>query len=288
MVNKRAHQDGRIEPAGRRAARTPRMVPPSHLIVPAVYRCRLTHARLAGVRHSFGYTVYLWLTDVDDLPRLRWPMTRLAGFDARDHLGSPDRSLRANLDAYLEGRGIWLKGGRILMFAQPRGLGYAFDPVSLFFCYYADETPACVVVEVRNTFGERHCYLVRADATSGEIPKHLYVSPFFPADGYYKMRLALSETGLLAAITLYRQSRPGNGAQPPGVRASRPVLAAVLAGAPIKSPASLARSLLRPGRVLAAYRTITLIHWQGRRLRARGLTPARRRYHQATARRDGP
>jgi uncharacterized protein len=261
---------------------------PARLLVPAVYRCRLTHSRLGGVRHSFGHTVYLWLTDVDDLPSLRWPLTRLARFDSRDHLGAPGQSLRANLDAFLAAHGIALAGGRALMLAQPRGLGYAFDPVTFFFCYDGQDNPACVVAEVRNTFGERHCYLIRPDTDGDPVPKQLYVSPFYPADGYYRMRLALGETELTAAITLYRPSRARGQEQPPGGTGWRPALTAVLEGRRVRAPASLARSLLRPGRVLGAYRTIALIHWQAWRLRARGVTAARRRYHQPQAGVDAP
>jgi DUF1365 family protein len=265
-----------------------RLAPPGRLLVPAVYRCTITHSRLGGVRHSFRHTVYLWLTDVDDLPALRWPLTRLARFDPRDHLGVPGRSLRANLDAFLAVHGIALPGGRVLMLAQPRGLGYAFDPVTFFFCYDRHENPVCVIAEVRNTFGERHCYLIRPDADCGPVPKELYVSPFYPADGYYRMRLALGETELTAAIALYRPSRPPARERPPGAADGRPALTAVLEGRRVRAPASLARSLLRPGQVLGAYRTITLIHWQAWRLRARGVTAARRRYHQPQAGVDAP
>lgn len=250
---------------------------PSQVTLPAVFRCRLTHSRLQGVRHSFRSTIYLWLVDVDDLPCLPRPLTWVARFDPRDHLGVPGRPLRANLDSYLAANGITLDGGRVLMLAQPRGLGCAFDPVTCFYCYRADESPACVIAEVRNTFGERHCYLVRADqaadaAVSAEVGKALYVSPFFPADGHYRMRFTLGPRDLTAAVTLYR---PGTAQGPAG-----PALAAVLTGHCVQAPASLAAALVRPARVLSAYRTIAGIHWQARRLRWRGLTPARRRYHE--------
>jgi uncharacterized protein len=249
------------------------IAPPSQVVVPAVFRCRLTHSRLQGVHHIFRNTVYLWLVDVDDLPRLPRPLTPLISFDPRGHLGIPGRSLRANLDDYLAANGIALGGGRILMLAQPRGLGYAFDPVTFFYCYRADESPACVIAEVRNTFGERHCYLIRPDQPAGaEAEKELYVSPFFPLDGHYRMRFTLSSRELTAAITLYRATTSKGPAEP--------ALAAVLAGRCVRAPASLAASVVRPRRVLSAYRTIALIHWQARRLRWRGLTTARRRYHQ--------
>jgi uncharacterized protein len=252
---------------------SPSIVAPSQLVLPAVFRCRLTHSRRHGVRHSFRNTVHLWLVDVDDLPCLPRPLTWVARFDPRDHLGPPGRPLRANLDSYLAASDIDSDGGRILMLAQPRGLGYAFDPVTFFYCYRADESLACVIAEVRNTFGERHCYLIRPDqAADAEVSKALYVSPFFPADGHYRMRFTLGPRDLTAAITLYRPATTKGPATP--------ALAAVLTGHRVQAPAALAGSIIRPWRVLSAYRTIAGIHWQARRLRWRGLTPARRRYHQ--------
>jgi uncharacterized protein len=250
-----------------------RIVPPSQVVVPAIYRCRLTHSRLQGIPHTFRYTVYLWLVDVDDLPCAPRPLTPLISFDPRDHLGILGRPLRANLDDYLAANGIALGGGRILMLAAPRGLGYAFDPVTFFYCYRADESPACVIAEVRNTFGERHCYLIRLDQPADtEVNKALYVSPFFPLDGHYRMRFTLSARELTAAVTLYRAGTSKGPAEP--------ALAGVLVGHCVRAPASLAASIARPWRVLSAYRTIVLIRWQARQVRRRGLTPARRRYHQ--------
>jgi DUF1365 family protein len=99
------------------------------------------------------------------------------------------------------------------------------------------------------------------------------VSPFFPVDGHYRMRFTLDPRDLTAAITLYRSSTATGTA--------KPALSAVLTGHRVRAPASLAASAVHPWRVLSAYRTTVLIHWQARRLRWRGLTPARRRYHEA-------
>ena len=40
---------------------------------------------------------------------------------------------------------------------MPRVLGYVFNPLSLFFCHCPSGELAAVVLEVNNTFGERHC-----------------------------------------------------------------------------------------------------------------------------------
>ena len=50
--------------------------------------------------------------DLDELPRPRGWLWLLAGFHARDHLGDPGRTIRANVDEFLRSRGIDLGGGR--------------------------------------------------------------------------------------------------------------------------------------------------------------------------------
>ena len=67
---------------------------------PAQYRVSVAHGRTERVQHAFRYSQSMWLIDLDDVPRLPLGLGWLASFEARDHLGDPDRSLRANLDAY--------------------------------------------------------------------------------------------------------------------------------------------------------------------------------------------
>jgi hypothetical protein len=50
-----------------------------------LYECEIRHARTAPLRNVFRYRGYLWLVDVDHLPRI--PL--LAVFRGRDHLGDP-------------------------------------------------------------------------------------------------------------------------------------------------------------------------------------------------------
>ena len=55
--------------------------------VPALVEGTVGHTRRTPLRHRFDYRVYQWLVDVDDLPRLRWPLRAFSTFSARDHLG---------------------------------------------------------------------------------------------------------------------------------------------------------------------------------------------------------
>jgi DUF1365 family protein len=231
----------------------------------AIYDTVVAHARSTPLRNVFRYRSYSWLVDLDHLPRVPRALRRLAEFRSADHLGSPDRSLRANLDAYLAANGVDLAGGRILMLANARVLGHGFNPLSVFWCHNAGGHLECVVAEVHNTYGERHCYLLRADADGrAEADKQFYVSPFYPVDGRYVMRLPVPGERLALSIEFRRD-------------ADRPFVASVRGTRRPAGPATLVRAALR-----VPWVTLTVagqIRIQGLRLWARGLPVVPRPKH---------
>ncbi|MEO8828067.1 DUF1365 domain-containing protein [Lapillicoccus sp.] len=175
-----------------------------------LYETTVRHVRTSPLKHDFVHHSYSWFVDLDDLPRLGW-LSPLARFEARDHLGSPDATLRENLDVFLATRGVDLRGGRITMLASARVLGYTFNPISVFWCYRsdvdADGELECVVVEVHNTYGERHAYLVRTDLSArASTDKALYVSPFNDVSGSYELLLPEPHDRAQVSVTL---KRPG-------------------------------------------------------------------------------
>ena len=182
------------------------------MVKPRLYRTRVAHGRTERVRHGFAYRHATWLVDLDEVPVLPRPLRWLARFDARDHLGDPGASIRANVDAYLATEGVDVEGGRVLMLATPRSLGYAFNPLTVFWCHDSTGALACVVAEVHNTYGERHCYLLRPDADGhADAEKAFYVSPFFAVDGRYEMTFtdptSSGDDELRIGITLNRDER---------------------------------------------------------------------------------
>ncbi len=233
----------------------------------ALYECRISHVRTAPLRNAFRYHGYQWLVDLDDLPRLpRW-LRPLASFRARDHLGDPRTSIRANVDGYLAGRGIDLDGGRILMLASARVLGYVFNPLTVYWCHRPDGSLECVLAEVHNTYHQRHCYLLHTDeAGRATVPKAFYVSPFYPVDGRYRM--TLPEPGQRLALTIVLD-RPDGQPFVASVRGTRTGATnrAVLQAA-VRHPWATALVSAR-------------IRGQGLKLYGRGLRPAPRPEHRA-------
>ncbi|MFJ9176240.1 DUF1365 domain-containing protein [Streptomyces sp. NPDC102360] len=158
---------------------------------PALYRVAITHVRTGPRRYTLRHRTYMWLIDPDRPPELPFPLRPLARFDARDHFtGERRSSLRSGLDAFLHEHGVDLDGGPVVMLTHARVFGYVFNPLTLYWCHGPDGALRCVVAEVHNTYGGRHSYLLRPDALGRAVTdKAFHVSPFFPVDGRYRMRL---------------------------------------------------------------------------------------------------
>lgn len=231
----------------------------------AIYRTSIAHVRRTPLRNAFTYRSYSWYVDVDAMPALpRW-LSPLAVFSAADHLGDPDGTLRGNLERYLATEGIELDGGRITMLASARVFGHVFNPLSLFWCHDAAGELKCVVAEVHNTYGERHCYLLETDdAGRASVPKAFYVSPFNDVDGQYRMKVPEPSERLAVSIVLEREGQKPFIATMDGVRSAATV------------PNILAAALAVP---LAPLRVSAQIRWQGIKLWARRLPIIKRPHH---------
>ncbi len=154
------------------------------------------HRRLRPVEHEFAYAGYFLLLPMRTLARqpaaaLARNRPALLGFHDRDH-GDGRADALAWLDELLAGEGIADADGEVWLQTYPRVLGYAFKPVSFWHAERADGSLAACVVEVNNTFGERHCYLLagpelRWGATL-RARKVFHVSPFCAVEGGYVFR----------------------------------------------------------------------------------------------------
>ncbi len=177
--------------------------PAAHLTVPRIYRSTVTHTRRSPLKHRFRNATHLWLVDLDDLPDVGRLAALLGSFEARDHLGDPSGTIRENVEALLAGEGIRVAGGRILMAANARALGYCFNPISVFWCFDAAGHHAATVVEVHNTYGDRHAYVVHPDATGRAlVGKQMYVSPFHGTDGHYELVVPVPTDRLQISVRL--------------------------------------------------------------------------------------
>ncbi len=157
---------------------------------------QVRHTRLRPAVNRFSYPTYFLMlpmrrlrtAPLEELSRNRFA---LISFHDRDHGDGRADSL-AWLDEVLAHSGITDARGEVWLHCYPRVLGHTFKPVSFWYCHRADDTLAAVVVEVNNTFGERHCYLLHgphlAYGKEQQAAKVFHVSPFCAVSGRYRFR----------------------------------------------------------------------------------------------------
>ena len=252
------------------------MKPVAPLPQPLIGFGQVLHTRLRPVRHAFSYGTYFLMLPMRSLraqPSATLPRNRfgLISFHDRDHGDGRNDSL-AWLEALLRSEGIDDAAGEVWLHCYPRVLGYAFKPVSFWYCHRADGSLAAIVVEVNNTFGERHCYLLAQGPGGGALAfgqelradKVFHVSPFCSVSGNYRfrfLRTALQPDSLRtdAQRTVVRIDHDDEHG---------PLLQTSVSGRlePLTRPALLRAFFGMP---LMTFFVVARIHWQALRLWAK-------------------
>ena len=247
----------------------------SHLVAGKVWH-RRARPFTYELEHDVCY-VALDLAELDEVAarfRLVGRNRRaVLGFRDADHLPGGSTDLDRDVRDVLRTDGVDPDGWRITLITNLRVFGYVFNPASFYLCRDAAGQLRRVIVEVHNTFGERHLYVLRpSDAAAtpfrAGMDKEFFVSPFISVDGRYAVHVRDEAAGLRIAIALRQDAE---------LMLSTSL---VLRRRPM-TDRTLLRMLLRYP--LQTQRTIGLIHWHAFRLWLRGAPfirhGARRRAH---------
>lgn len=235
----------------------------------ALYAGIVVHRRFAPRRHVLRYRMFMALLDLDELDRLdarlrlfsrnRW---NLFSFHDRDHLeGAGAADLRGQIESRLAAAGTPIDGGAIRLLSLPRILGWAFNPLSVYFCHRADGALAAILYEVNNTFRQRHTYVIPVDGVgTGPVAqradKVFYVSPFLEMDLVYDFRIVPPGESVSVAVAASRGATRMLGASFAGAR--RPL-----------SDAALLRAFLAYPLLNVA--VVAGIHWEALKLWLKGV-----------------
>lgn len=160
---------------------------------------QVRHTRLRPRRHAFAYDTFFLLLPMRHLgePAAQGGLAvnrrgalSFHDIDHGDGRGPERGGALAWLEALLQAEGIEDADGEIWLHTYPRVFGYTFKPVSFWYCQRRDGSLRSIVVEVNNTFGERHCYLLDAPRYGVELQarKCFHVSPFCQVEGHYRFR----------------------------------------------------------------------------------------------------
>ena len=168
---------------------------------------QVMHKRLRPAPNAFNYPTYFLMLPMRSLHRhgsgalAHNRRSALSFFDS-DH-GDGGNNAVAWLDALLLREGVEDATGELWLHTYPRVLGYTFKPVSFWYCHRPDGSLRAIVVEVNNTFGERHCYLLDEPQYGQTLTadKVFHVSPFCTLAGGYRFRFMRSEkNGILQTV----------------------------------------------------------------------------------------
>ena len=241
-----------------------------------LYSLRVMHCRRVAPHYRFVYKIFSVLFDIDRLDELastrklfshnRFNLLSLYDRDfARGEVGG----LRRWAEEICATQGIALAGGRIRLLAQPRMFGWAFNPVSFWYCEHADGRLRAVIAEVRNTFGEKHSYLLSsASLNSGasvgqplpygselEKEKCFHVSPLFDLVGRYHFKFGEPGERLLVQLNETREGLP--------------LIDTAMVGSarPFSDREMLRQVLVMP---VQAVKVLVGIHWQALKIWLRG------------------
>jgi DUF1365 family protein len=230
-----------------------------------LYAGRIAHVRHTPFRYRFDYRLWMLCIDLDCIDAVAAASKVFAhnrfGISAindKDHGFRDGSALRGYAEAALAREGLEQFGAKILFMAMPSVLGYAFNPISFYFCHDAAGTLGAILHQVKNTFGDQIGYLMPV-AMEGSIirqsaPKRMHVSPFFDMQGGYRFALTPPADKFTVSIQY-------------GAEVKRLTATMQLQARPF-SDGALLRLLLRmpliPMKVMAA------IHWQALKLFLRG------------------
>lgn len=186
----------------------------------SIFRGEVVHKRMRPVEHKLNYRVFSLLMDVD---RLDDEAKRLKLFSLnRFNLFSINENQHGNRDGSSLSSFAWQqvrKAGmgdrveRIMVLFYPRIFGFAFNPLTVYYCLDSNGAPALMIYEVRNTFGQALTYVLPAGADHGGtfshvIDKCFYVSPFNEVDGRYTFHVVKPEDDLTVGVALKTDNAP--------------------------------------------------------------------------------
>ena len=182
----------------------------------SIFSGQVSHSRKTPVEHSFRYSVFMMYLDLSELDtvfrgRWFWSTTRvaLARFRREKHFGDPAESLDKSVRDLVEEKTGERPDGPVRLLTNLSYFGYWINPISLYYCFDADDTRVVTVVaEVTNTpWGERHLYVLPDSMNTGteetrrfHTRKAMHVSPFMEMDVDYNWLLTSPADKLILRI----------------------------------------------------------------------------------------
>ena len=163
-----------------------------------IYTGKVIHKRFKPKEHYFKYNVFSLLIDLNELEEINkyikffsYNKFNIISFYDKDHGDRDGSSIKLWVKKNLGNIGIMTEDVRIKLLCYPRIFGYVFNPLSTYFIYNKHSKLISIFYEVKNTFGEQHTYIFKAQdekTIQNKCKKKFYVSPFIEMDCEYHFK----------------------------------------------------------------------------------------------------
>jgi len=175
-----------------------------------IYNGKVIHKRFKPKEHYFKYNVFSLLINLEELTEIQnkikifsYNKFNLLSFFDKDHGPRDGTSLKDWVIKNLKDIGINDSNIQIKLLCYPRIFGYVFNPLSVFFIYDQESKLISILYEVKNTFGEQHTYIFKANdkkIITNNCSKKFHVSPFIEMDCHYYFRVIKPSDKILVII----------------------------------------------------------------------------------------
>ena len=163
-----------------------------------IYTGKVIHKRFKPKEHYFKYNVFSLLIDLNELEEINkyikvfsYNKFNIISFYDKDHGDRDGSSIKLWVKKNLRNIGIITEDISIKLLCYPRIFGYVFNPLSTYFIYNKHSELISIFYEVKNTFGEQHTYIFKAQdekTVQNKCKKKFYVSPFIEMDCEYHFK----------------------------------------------------------------------------------------------------
>ena len=163
-----------------------------------IYTGKVIHKRFKPKEHYFKYNVFSLLLDLNELEEINkyikffsYNKFNIISFYDKDHGDRDGSSIKLWVKKNLKSIGIMTEDISIKLLCYPRIFGYVFNPLSTYFIYNKNSELISIFYEVKNTFGEQHTYIFKAQdekTVQNKCKKKFYVSPFIEMDCEYHFK----------------------------------------------------------------------------------------------------
>ena len=184
----------------------------------SLYTSTVMHRRHFPQNYRFDYKVFSLLLDIDKYKAdkssaiLSFDRFNIFSVSTKDHGPRDDTEWRSWINAILDKNNLSNAKHQIKLLCFPRILGYAFNPISLWYCFGEDKKIYAIICEVSNTFGECHHYVLHnnnqpyLDKVKANKKKVFHVSPFINMDAEYEFTLSNPDDDLRIIINEYQNN----------------------------------------------------------------------------------